>query len=84
MVDTCVCCGEVVPEGTHVCYACSRGVVNCPDCRNTLCFMATDKFYAGKQVLYSKLYHCDKCHADFETEASVDNTASKLNRKFWG
>lgn len=23
-VDTCVCCGAVVPEGMQVCYSCSR------------------------------------------------------------
>ena len=26
MVDTCVCCGEIIPEGAQVCSACLNGL----------------------------------------------------------
>ena len=26
MLDRCVCCGEVIPEGRMVCYACEHSV----------------------------------------------------------
>lgn len=28
MEDRCICCGEIIPEGRQVCWACERGEVN--------------------------------------------------------
>ena len=25
MVDRCVCCGEIIPEGRHICLLCEQG-----------------------------------------------------------
>ena len=33
MVDTCVCCGEVIPEGRQICYVCEN------------CLMTEDETY---------------------------------------
>ncbi len=30
MDNTCVCCGEIIPEGTMVCYNCINGWIECP------------------------------------------------------
>ena len=42
MENTCICCGEIIPEGMQVCYACMSEVprvpnrpymqFNCPEC----------------------------------------------------
>lgn len=84
MVDTCVCCGAIVPEGTHVCYACSHDSIRCPDCGTELRFMHLGQFCTVNQILYSRLYHCEGCHADWEVDSLADTVATELKRKFWG
>ena len=86
MVDTCVCCGDIVPEGTLVCYACRHDSIDvpCPDCGAGLRFMSSGRLFTDKQTLYSRVYHCEKCHADWEAEGTAGEVTSNLKRKFWG
>lgn len=84
MVDTCVMCGDIVPEGTQICHACNHGGLRCPDCSTTLKFMTSCRSVTIKQILYSRLYHCEHCHADWEVDSSVNDYAVELKRKFWG
>ena len=84
MANTCVHCGDIISESTKVCYACSHDGINCPDCGTLLRLMSSCRSYTEKQVLYSRLYHCEKCHADWEAESPADEFTSELKRKFWG
>ena len=84
MVNTCVCCGEVIPEGTQICFACDHDGINCPDCGAALRLMSSCRSFTEKQVLWSRLYHCEKCHADWEIETSPMEPANEIKRKFWG
>lgn len=34
-VDTCVCCGEIIPEGRQVCWNCEQGVYYTKHVNNT-------------------------------------------------
>ena len=84
MVNTCVCCGDIIPEGSQVCYACCHDGINCPDCGAILAFMAFDKCFTETGVIHSKLYHCEKCHADWEIETPLNEPVNEIKRKFWG
>lgn len=84
MANPCVSCGDVAPEGSWVCYACSNGGLKCPDCGATLRFMVSSKFNTVREILFFRLYHCENCLADWETDYSVDNSNYTLHRKFWG
>jgi hypothetical protein len=86
MLNTCVMCGDPteLPEGTQVCFACSHAGINCPDCGAPLNFMSSCRSYTDKQVLYLRLYHCGKCHADWEAESQANERPTELKRKFWG
>ncbi len=84
MVDTCVMCGDIIPEGSHICYACSHSGICCPDCGSQLRLMSSCRSYTDKQVLYSILYHCGNCHADWEAESPANEQTDELKRKFWG
>lgn len=36
-MNTCVCCGEVIPEGRQVCENCEKGPMkNCTTCTNSI------------------------------------------------
>jgi hypothetical protein len=86
MANTCVMCNSPIelPEGTQVCFACSHAKENCPDCGSALRFMSSCSCHTGSAVLHSKLYHCETCHADWETENPTVETTKHLKRKFWG
>jgi hypothetical protein len=85
MVNTCVCCGDIIPEGSQVCYACSHyNILKCPDCGSAISLMSSCKSYTEKQVLFSRIYHCESCQADWEAESPANEPITKLKRKFWG
>ena len=79
MPNTCVCCGDIIPEGTQVCFACDHDGINCPDCGAVLRYMTFDKCFTDTGVLY-----CEKCHADWEIEISATKLVNEIKRKFWG
>lgn len=84
MVDTCVCCGDIVPEGMQVCLNCLKGVVKCPECGAELELMATSTGIVNNQLMLCKIYHCNNCHLDWELEANDIGDPVEFQRKFWG
>ena len=65
MVNTCVCCGDTIPEGTQLCYACNnRDILICPYCGYTLRLRPSRKMQTSKEILCSNLYTCAVCNAD--------------------
>jgi transcription initiation factor IIE alpha subunit len=43
MVNTCVCCGRVIPEDSQVCQDCLSQGIKCPECGSVLELVATSK-----------------------------------------
>lgn len=86
MENTCVCCGEEIPEGAHVCNFCRANIVyakrNCPECGAPL-KVYYDGPHSGnpEQIL---IRHCEKCLSDWESNWYGDDDESELRRKFWG
>ena len=87
MENTCVCCGEIIPEGMQVCYACERLTgqekrtymrFNCPECGAPLEVWADSlekeipaKFDCFKYEERYLIRHCNKCGRDWENEWST-------------
>lgn len=84
MVDICVCCGDIVPEGTHVCPHCLNGGVSCPNCGKKLEIMNTSTCIINGKLTLCTLYHCNNCHLDWERETNYIGEPIKFTRKFWG
>jgi hypothetical protein len=85
MVNTCVCCGDTIPEGTQLCYCCENNVkLSCPNCGSALRLMSSCKASSREQILYYRLYSCDTCNTDWETNTSADDFTGRLKRKFFG
>lgn len=87
MVDTCVMCGMVVPEGTQVCLRCQQQSsikTPCPDCAGELQVMHTSYYYASTGLVRSTLYHCTNCDHDWELEVPLKEQPGSFKRKFWG
>lgn len=88
MTNTCVCCGDVIPEGIQVCRACEYADMVCPTCGTPLRLAHSSKLYINSQAQYIKLFTCDTCNIDWELTAPMDKTideiTNSLKRKFWG
>lgn len=82
MDNTCVCCGEIIPEGIQVCPLCASGAqkrsymeFDCPECGAPLEVLA-DYLVAKSAERYGcfgyerrdLIRHCNKCHCDWENE----------------
>jgi hypothetical protein len=100
MENTCVCCGEIIPEGTQFCLMCvasekrSYMKFDCPECGAPLEVWA-DYLVAKSAARFGYfgyerrelIRHCSKCHCDWENEWETqfgDVVETKLRRKFWG
>jgi hypothetical protein len=100
MENTCVCCGEIVPEGTQVCpmcvasEKCSYMEFDCPECGAPLEVWA-DYLVAKSDARFDcfgyerreRIRHCNKCHCDWMNEWETefgDVGETQLRRKFWG
>ena len=82
MDNTCVCCGEIIPEGTQVCPMCVSSVPKrlymefaCPECGAPLEVWADYLIKEHPATFDSFGYerrdlirHCNKCHCDWENE----------------
>lgn len=88
MIDTCVCCGDVVPEGRQVCVRCENGRSNngviCPECGSLLEVMDLSWWNTCDGICKSTLFHCNVCHSDWEKEAKYIAQPVEFKRKFWG
>ena len=88
MEDTCVCCGRVIPEGSHVCYRCKNGSGNdsvlCPTCGAVLEVMNSSWWNTSEGICCSTVFHCNTCHNDWEKEAEYIAKPVIFKRKFWG
>lgn len=86
MENTCVCCGEIIPEGSHVCKLCMANIMydekTCPECGAQL-----KVYYDGPNSEYHDsllIRHCDECGCDWESDLYEIGIESELRRKFWG
>ena len=84
MINSCVYCGDIVPNETKVCPHCFNHGVLCPNCGNTLEVMHLSECIIDNKLVLCTLYHCRNCHLDWEREASYIGDPVKFNRKFWG
>lgn len=84
MVNTCVCCGEIIPEGTQVCYSCLNGGVKCPECGSILRVMHSGYNVTADDITWYTLFHCEKCLSDWEKEAKYIGQPVEFKRKYWG
>ena len=88
MVDTCVCCGAIIPEGRHVCQNCENAEDNsgvlCPTCGTVLEVMNSSWYFTDDGIGCSTLFHCNACHNDWEKEAEYTAKPVKFTRKYWG
>ena len=86
MVNTCVCCGDIVPEGTQVCYRCSNVEpgAKCPECGSILRVMYSGYNITENAITGYTLFHCEKCLSDWEKESKYIGQPVVLKRKFWG
>ena len=88
MVDTCVCCGDIVPEGRQVCYRCEHGDNNdgalCPECGAVLEIMSCHWYNTIGGHARNTIFHCNVCHNDWEKDEEYVVQPVKFTRKFWG
>lgn len=88
MVDTCVMCGDIVPEGTQVCKRCENGSsndgVSCPDCKAILEIMSSHWYNTCDGHACNTVFHCNACQSDWEKDEEFVARPVKFNRKFWG
>lgn len=88
MVDRCVVCGELVPEGRQVCLRCENAGdsagVRCPTCGSTLELMDSSWYFTGDGFGCSTIFHCNVCHNDWEKEAEYVAKPVEFKRKYWG
>ena len=87
MVDRCVCCGDLIPEGRQVCLNCENGDqsgVRCLTCGTTLEVMDSSWSFTDKGIMCSTIFHCNVCHNDWEKEAEYVAKPVRFVRKFWG
>lgn len=84
MENTCICCGEVIPEGRQVCPACEEVKYACPECGDELTLMHKGDYITAEQTFIHKIYHCENCHSDWESATIYVGEPEKLGRKFWG
>ena len=84
MENTCVCCGEIIPEGRQVCPSCEEVKYVCPECGNKLTLMYSGNYITAEQFFIHKIYNCESCHSDWESATTYVGEPEKLGRKFWG
>lgn len=84
MIDTCVCCGEMIPEGQQVCPTCRNGGVLCPECGSILTVMHNNLEVRPESLEHVTLYNCDKCCSDWERRSRYIGEPVKFKRKIWG
>jgi hypothetical protein len=84
MIDTCVCCGEIIPEGQQVCGRCLNGGPACPECGNTLTVMHSTYEVTPTSFEHVVLYNCDKCCSDWERRSRYIGEPVEFKRKIWG
>lgn len=52
-IDTCVCCGEEVPEGRQVCPSCDVvAVVRCKDCKHLNLFTCPLSYIEKHELIF--------------------------------
>lgn len=56
----------------------------CPDCSAILRLMCSCIYHTGTNDIYSIIYHCDHCHADWELLSDPEKITFDLKRKFFG
>ena len=79
MVNSCICCGNIIPNGVDICYVCftcNKDNIKCPSCGSTLRAIHSNRRATATQILYSKIYNCTNCHSEWETSI----TGVKLNK----
>ena len=88
MVDRCVMCNAIVPEGTHTCLSCqnssSSAAISCPDCGAVLKVIHANWSYTTTGILHSSIFHCNCCHSDYEKEIEYVRKPERFHKKFWG
>ena len=84
MINTCIYCGDIIPEGTQVCPNCLNDGVLCPECGSVLEVMDVSQCIIDNKFMLCTLYHCNNCHLDWEREANYIGEPVKFTRKFWG
>lgn len=84
MLNICVCCGEVIPEGQQVCDTCLRGGPNCPECGNELAVMNTHCEASMGFCEQVTLYNCSNCCSDWEKRVGYMGAPVEFKRKLWG
>lgn len=84
-VDTCVMCGDIVPEDTHVCIRCQKGGgCLCPDCGTILTPMQSYFDVRGRDIVWTNFFNCKNCGADWQKESRYIGEPVKFQRKIWG
>ena len=86
MVDTCVCCGEIIPEDSHYCRRCANdgNGVKCPQCGSSLKVMHSGFNITDTDITWETLFHCEDCGSDWEKQAKYLGQPVEFKRKFWG
>jgi hypothetical protein len=88
MINTCVCCGDIIPEGRQVCLACEKWEsgqskymkFDCPECGARLEVMSDSiieqhpaRFDLFRYERRQLIRHCRKCLHDWENEWWTEN-----------
>jgi hypothetical protein len=86
MVDTCVSCGQILPENSHVCSRCSREAEMpiCKECKSHLRLMHMSSYTLGDGKIFSRIFHCDTCNRDWEIEIKDLCQPGEMKQKFLG
>lgn len=88
MVDRCVICGDIVPEGTQVCRRCENSSSNdgvlCPQCGHVLELMSSHWYNTRDGHARNTVFHCNTCGSDWEEDEEFIAQPVKFTRKFWG
>lgn len=88
MVDRCVCCGNIIPEGRQLCPNCQayeeNQAVRCPGCGALLEVISSHWYSTCSGHAKNTVFHCNVCSNDWEKDEEYFTGPVKFQRKFWG
>jgi len=88
MVDRCVMCGDIIPEGSQICKRCenndSCAYTMCPSCGSPLERMSYHWYNTGRGHAKNTVFHCNTCYLDWEKDEEYIAQPVKFTRKIWG
>lgn len=79
MVDRCVCCGAIIPEGRQACPNCASNKRPCPRCKNPRPWLM--KVLPSRGIFTRYFVECRRCHRCGPTRIGKSRAIKAWNRR---